>query len=68
MQYLDLVRLCSKYTVARCSNATIFEALQGRRRRSLMHELLYPLAQGYDSVALAAMSKWAEPIRNLTSW
>ncbi len=31
-----------------------------------LHELLYPLAQGYDSVALKATSSSAAPIRSST--
>lgn len=53
MQYLDLVRLCSKYTVARLLERDDFSKRFKDGVPILMHELLYPLAQGYDSVALA---------------
>jgi tyrosyl-tRNA synthetase len=53
MQYLDLVRLCSKYTVARLLERDDFSKRFKEGVPILMHELLYPLAQGYDSVALA---------------
>jgi tyrosyl-tRNA synthetase len=53
MQYLDLVRLCSKYTVARLLERDDFSTRFKEGVPILMHELLYPLAQGYDSVALA---------------
>jgi len=33
-----------------------------------MHELLYPLAQGYDSVALEATWNWVAQIRNSIYW
>ncbi len=31
-----------------------------------LHEMMYPLAQGYDSVALKAMWSWAAQIRSST--
>ncbi|WP_309570474.1 tyrosine--tRNA ligase, partial [Deinococcus sp.] len=54
MGYADVIRLASRYTVAR-----IMERDDFRRRFEggvpiAMHELLYPLTQGYDSVALEA--------------
>ena len=52
LKYEDIVRLCSKYTIARILER---EDFSNRYRNGLpisMHELLYPLAQGYDSVAL----------------
>src|SRR5271165_7144001 len=52
LQYMDIVKLCSKYTLARVLERDEFS---NRLRESIpisMHELLYPLAQGYDSVAL----------------
>jgi hypothetical protein len=33
-----------------------------------MHELLYPLMQGYDSVALRRTSNSAAPTRSSTCW
>jgi tyrosyl-tRNA synthetase len=52
MKFEDVVRLCSKYTVARILERDDFtKRYQGGEAIS-MHELLYPLAQGYDSVAL----------------
>ncbi len=50
----DLVRLASQYTLARLLERDDFEQ---RHRAGLpihVHELLYPLIQGYDSVALRA--------------
>lgn len=50
----DFVRLASQYTVARILERDDFQKrYQGRQPISL-HECLYPLVQGYDSVALRA--------------
>jgi tyrosyl-tRNA synthetase len=43
----------------------------GKRYQSqpiAIHEFLYPLAQGYDSVTCAPTSKWAGPTRVQPSW
>jgi len=54
MSAADLVRLAAKHTVARMLERDDF----GKRYRSsqpiAIHEFLYPLVQGYDSVALHA--------------
>jgi tyrosyl-tRNA synthetase len=52
MGYQDIVRLCSKYTVARLLERDDFARRYAGNVAIWMHELLYPLAQGYDSVAL----------------
>ncbi len=52
LKYEDIVRLCSKYTLAQILER---EEFSNRYKNGLpisIHELLYPLAQGYDSVAL----------------
>ncbi len=50
--FADVVRLASKYTVARLLERDDFtKRFQGGIPISV-HELLYPLAQGYDSVCL----------------
>jgi len=51
---LDWVRLCSKYTVARILERDDFSKRLKEQRPVAVHELLYPLAQAYDSVALEA--------------
>ncbi len=51
---LDWVKLCSKYTVARILERDDFSKRMREQRPIAVHELLYPLAQGYDSVALEA--------------
>jgi tyrosyl-tRNA synthetase len=52
MRYEDMVRLCSHYTVARLLERDDFSKRYAEGIAISMHELLYPLAQGYDSVAL----------------
>jgi tyrosyl-tRNA synthetase len=52
LKFEDLVRLCSKYTVARLLERDDFSKRYKDGTPILMHELLYPLAQGYDSVML----------------
>ena len=52
MGYADMVRLCSRYTVARLLERDDFAKRYAGGIAISMHELLYPLAQGYDSVAL----------------
>jgi tyrosyl-tRNA synthetase len=52
MTYVDIVRLASHYTVARMLERDYFSKRLRDGIPILMHELLYPLAQGYDSVAL----------------
>jgi len=50
----DFIGLCSRYTVARMLERDDFEKrFQGNLPISI-HEFLYPLVQGYDSVALKA--------------
>ncbi len=53
LRFEDMVRLCSKYTVARIMERDDFTKRYREGAAISMHELLYPLAQGYDSVALA---------------
>ncbi len=50
----DWVTLCSKYTLARLLERDDFSKRVKEQRPIAIHELLYPLAQGYDSVALEA--------------
>jgi len=52
MRFEDMVRLCSKYTIARLLERDDFSKRYKDNTPILMHELLYPLAQGYDSVML----------------
>jgi len=52
MRYEDIIRLTSKYTVARILERDDFSKRYAAGTPISVHELLYPLAQGYDSVAL----------------
>jgi len=52
LKYEDIVRLCAKYTVARILERDDFAKRLKEGTPISMHELLYPLAQGYDSVML----------------
>ncbi len=54
MSVSDLVRLCSHYTVARILERDDFAKRFKEQRPIHIHEFLYPLVQGYDSVALRA--------------
>ena len=50
----DLVRLAAHYTVARMLERDDFSKRYKCSQPIAIHEFLYPLAQGYDSVALKA--------------
>ena len=52
LRYEDLVRLCSHYTVARMLERDDFAKRYKEGAPISVHELLYPLAQAYDSVVL----------------
>ncbi|WP_027460154.1 tyrosine--tRNA ligase [Deinococcus murrayi] len=54
MGYADVIRLASHYTVARIMERDDFKKRFESGVPIAMHELLYPLTQGYDSVALRA--------------
>ena len=48
----DWIRLCSRYTVARLLERDDFAKRYAGNEPIAVHELLYPFAQAYDSVAL----------------
>ena len=50
----DFIRLAAKYTVSQMLEREDFDKRFREEKPIAMHELLYPLAQGYDSVALEA--------------
>ncbi len=52
LRFEDLVRLTSKYTVARILERDDFDKRYRENTPISIHEFLYPLAQAYDSVAL----------------
>jgi tyrosyl-tRNA synthetase len=49
-----LIKLAAKYTLARMLERDDFKKRWQKETPISLHELLYPLAQGYDSVALKA--------------
>lgn len=50
----DFIRLASQYTVARMLERDDFDKRYTSNQPIAIHEFLYPLIQGYDSVALRA--------------
>ncbi len=54
MNAADMIRLCAQYTVARMLEREDFRNRYQNNLPISVHEFLYPLVQGYDSVALKA--------------
>ena len=54
LSFEDIVKLCAKTTVARITEREDFATRLKENTPVGMHELLYPIMQGYDSVALDA--------------
>ncbi|KAA0257740.1 tyrosine--tRNA ligase [Deferribacter autotrophicus] len=54
MTSYDMIKLASKYTVARMLERDDFSKRYAANKPISIHEFLYPLVQGYDSVALKA--------------
>jgi tyrosyl-tRNA synthetase len=54
MSFDDIIRLAARYSVARIIEREDFRRRLSEGRHISMHELLYPLVQGYDSVAMRA--------------
>lgn len=54
LRYEDLMRLASRYTVARMLERDDFSKRYHAGRPISIHELLYPLVQAYDSVEIQA--------------
>jgi tyrosyl-tRNA synthetase len=54
MSSADVVRLCSRYTVARLLERDDFAKRYREGEAISVHEFLYPFVQAYDSVALRA--------------
>ncbi len=52
LTFEDMIRLCAKYTVARILERDDFDKRYKAGTPISLHELLYPMAQAYDSVAL----------------
>lgn len=54
MNFADVIKLAGKYTLARIMERDDFENRYKDNQPIGLHEILYPLVQGYDSVALEA--------------
>ncbi|MBV6458393.1 MAG: Tyrosine--tRNA ligase [Fimbriimonadaceae bacterium] len=54
MTFEDVIRLCSRYTVARILERDDFTKRLRDQKPVAMHEILYPLCQGMDSVEIKA--------------
>src|SRR5262245_20032243 len=54
MSSIDLIRLASHYTVARMLERDDFAKRYAAQQPISLHELIYPLLVGYDSVAIRA--------------
>ncbi|MCD6595290.1 tyrosine--tRNA ligase [bacterium] len=54
LSFADVIKLASKYTVARILERDDFEKRYRSQTPIFIHEFMYPLAQAYDSVALEA--------------
>lgn len=54
MNASDMIKLASTHTVARMLERDDFSKRYGNNQPIAIHEFLYPLVQGYDSVALSS--------------
>jgi tyrosyl-tRNA synthetase len=54
MSFMDCIKLAGRYTVARILERNDFSKRYAEGQPVSMHELLYPLLQGWDSVELKA--------------
>jgi tyrosyl-tRNA synthetase len=54
MRFVDVIELASQYTVARMLERDDFAKRYAAHHPIGIHEMLYPLMQGYDSVAIRA--------------
>lgn len=54
LSFGDTIQLCAKITVARLLERDDFSKRMAQQQPIALHELLYPIMQGYDSVALDA--------------
>lgn len=54
MGFADVIKLSSRYTVARILERDDFTKRLAEHRPIGMHEIMYPLCQGYDSVEIVA--------------
>lgn len=54
LSFVEVIKLCSQYTVARMLERDDFSHRYQDKKPIGVHEFLYPLMQGYDSIALRA--------------
>ncbi len=54
MGFMEIMRLASQYTVARILERDDFASRMREQQPISLHELFYPIMQGYDSVAIRA--------------
>jgi tyrosyl-tRNA synthetase len=54
MRAEELLKLCSHYTIARMLERNDFQQRYAQKQPISIHEFIYPLIQGYDSVYLKA--------------
>ncbi|MCK4241701.1 MAG: tyrosine--tRNA ligase [Candidatus Atribacteria bacterium] len=54
LSFSEVLKICSEYTVARMLERDDFATRYKKEKPIGIHEFLYPLMQGYDSVALQA--------------
>ncbi len=64
-----MIQLAARYTVARMMERNDFHDRFKAGSPISVHEFLYPLMQGYDSVALEKRPRaWAAPTKSSTCW
>ena len=66
MNASDLIRLASRQTLARMLERDDFSKRYREQQPIALHEFLYPMVQGYDSVALQADVELGGRIKNST--
>jgi tyrosyl-tRNA synthetase len=65
MSFMEVLRLASQYTLARMLERDDFAKRFTAQQPISLHELFYPLMQGYDSVAIRADVEHGEESRQL---
>ena len=68
LTFENVIRLCSKYTVARLLERDDFTKRFKEGTPISVHELLYPLSQALTLLPWSATSRWAVPTRNSICW
>jgi tyrosyl-tRNA synthetase (EC 6.1.1.1) len=68
MSATDMIELASRHTVARMLERDDFHKRYRANQPIAIHEFLYPLVQGYDSVALRADVELGGTDQNLIFW